>query len=416
MRMDLLRFSTAGSVDDGKSTLIGRLLYDTKTIFEDQLTAVEKASKRRGQETVDLALLTDGLRAEREQGITIDVAYRYFSTPRRKFIIGDTPGHIQYTRNMVTGASTAQLAVILIDARNGVVEQTCRHAFISTLLGIQHLVVAINKMDLVDYSEDVFNRIVEDFEDFASRLETAQIQYIPISALHGDNVVKRSPKMDWYQGPALLYHLETVHVADHNPRDARFPVQWVIRPQTPEHHDFRGYAGKVAGGVFRPGDEVVVLPSGFTSTISGIHVMGEDLSEAFAPMSVVMTLSDDIDVGRGHVICKPQNQPEQSQDIDAMICWFASGSSLHKGQKFVALHNAQEVQAMVTDILYKVDVNTLHRIEGDPELKLNDLGRVKIRTSEPLYIDPYRRNRAMGSMILVDPRTFETVAGAVIRG
>jgi len=416
MAMDLLRFSTAGSVDDGKSTLIGRLLFDTKTIFEDQLEAVQKATLKRGQEGVDLALLTDGLRAEREQGITIDVAYRYFASPRRKFIIADTPGHVQYTRNMVTGASTAQVAVILVDARNGVVEQTCRHAFISTLLGIRNLVVAVNKMDLVDYDEDAFNRIVADFEDFSSRLESAQIQYIPVSALHGDNVVERSANMPWYEGPALLYHLETIHVSADNPVDARFPVQWVIRPQTGEHQDFRGYAGKVTGGAFRPGDEVVVLPSGFTTKVTGLHLMGRDLEEAYSPMSVVMTVADDIDVGRGHLICKPQNQPQQSQDLDAMLCWFSPKSQLDRGQKLILRHTTRDVKAIVQDVLYKVDVNTLHRSEDDATLALNDVGRVQLRTSEPLYIDPYRRNRSTGSFILIDPRTYDTLAAGMLRG
>ena len=416
MAMDLLRFSTAGSVDDGKSTLIGRLLFDTKTIFEDQLEAVQKATLKRGQEGVDLALLTDGLRAEREQGITIDVAYRYFATPRRKFIIADTPGHIQYTRNMVTGASTTQVAVILVDVRNGVVEQTCRHAFISTLLGIKNLVVAVNKMDLVDYDEGAFNRVVADFEDFSSRLESAQIQYIPVSALLGDNVVERSANMPWYEGPALLYHLETIHVASDSPVDARFPVQWVLRPQTEGYEDFRGYAGRVTGGVFRPGDEVVVLPSGFTTKVTGVHTMGRDLEEAYSPMSVVMTLADDIDVGRGSLICKPQNQPQQSQDLDAMVCWFSPTSQLSKGQKLVLRHTTREVKVVVQDVLYKVDVNTLHRSEDDPTLALNDVGRVKLRTSEPLYADPYRRNRSTGSLILVDPRTNDTVAAGMLRG
>ncbi|NJK89689.1 MAG: sulfate adenylyltransferase [Myxococcales bacterium] len=414
--MDLLRFSTAGSVDDGKSTLIGRLLYDTKTIFEDQLAAVQKATLKRGQQGIDLALVTDGLRAEREQGITIDVAYRYFASPRRKFIISDTPGHIQYTRNMVTGASTAHLAVILVDARNGVVEQTCRHAFISSLLGIQNLVVAVNKMDLVDWSEDAFEKVVKDFEDFASRLDIAQIQYIPISALLGDNVVERSSRMNWYEGPALLYHLETVHVAGDNPVDARFPVQAVIRPQQGPFADFRGYAGRVAGGVFRVGDEVVALPSGFTTRVSGLHLMGKDLEEAFAPMSVTMTLADDIDIGRGHILCKPQNQPETTQDLDAMVCWFSSSLAMRGGQRLLLRQTSREVQVVVREVLYKVDVNTLHRVEGETDMGLNDVGRVKLRTSEPLFVDPYRRNRTTGSFILVDPKSFDTVGAGTLRG
>jgi len=317
---------------------------------------------------------------------------------------------------MVTGASTAQVAVILVDARNGVVEQTCRHAFISTLLGIRNLVVAVNKMDLVDYDEDAFNRIVADFEDFSSRLESAQIQYIPVSALHGDNVVERSANMPWYEGPALLYHLETIHVSADNPVDARFPVQWVIRPQTGEHQDFRGYAGKVTGGAFRPGDEVVVLPSGFTTKVTGLHLMGRDLEEAYSPMSVVMTVADDIDVGRGHLICKPQNQPQQSQDLDAMLCWFSPKSQLDRGQKLILRHTTRDVKAIVQDVLYKVDVNTLHRSEDDATLALNDVGRVQLRTSEPLYIDPYRRNRSTGSFILIDPRTYDTLAAGMLRG
>lgn len=414
--MELLRFTTAGSVDDGKSTLIGRLMYDTKTIFEDQLDAVERVSRNRGDGHVDLALLTDGLRAEREQGITIDVAYRYFATPRRKFIIADTPGHIQYTRNMVTGASTAQLAIILVDARKGVIEQTCRHSFIASLLGIQHVVLAVNKMDLVEYQEDVFNRIVRQYKEFASRLDIPEISFIPISALHGDNVVEKSPKMLWYQGSTLLYHLETIYIgADSNLVDSRFPVQTVIRPHSDEYHDFRGYAGRVAGGVFKPGDEVLALPSGFTSRIRRIHLHERELSEAFHPMSVVITLEDEIDVSRGDMLVKPQNQPEVSQDIDCMLCWFSEKKSLTAGGKYLIRHTTQEAKAVVREVQYKVDVNTLHKVEGDPVLNLNEIGRVRIRVSKPLFIDSYQRNRQTGSLILMDPFTFETVAAGMIR-
>ena len=415
--MDLLRFSTAGSVDDGKSTLIGRLLFDSKNLFEDQLQAAERVTKRRGQEGVDLALVTDGLRAEREQGITIDVAYRYFATPRRKFIIADTPGHIQYTRNMVTGASMTSLAVVLVDVRNGVVEQTCRHAFISSLLGIRHLVVAVNKMDLVDHSEEAFRRVEDEMDAFASRLDVAAITYIPISALHGDNVVTRSKHMPWYEGPSMLYHLENVRVgSDLNTTDARFPVQYVIRPQTKEHHDFRGYAGRVSGGVFRPGDRVRVLPSGFESTVESVQSAGRNLEEAFAPLSVVMQLADDIDISRGDLICKPGNQPEPSQDLDVMLCWFSGAKPLKRGAKLVARHTTREVQCLVEELMYTVDVNTLHRNEEVSELRMNDIGRVKVRTSEPLCVDAYRRSRATGSLILVDPFTHETVGAGMVRG
>jgi sulfate adenylyltransferase subunit 1 len=415
--MDLLRFSTAGSVDDGKSTLIGRLLHDTKSLFEDQLAAVERATRRRGQEGADLALLTDGLRAEREQGITIDVAYRYFATPRRKFIIADTPGHVQYTRNMVTGASTSSLAVVLVDVRNGVTEQTCRHAFISSLLGIRNLVVAVNKMDLVDYAESAFERVVEEFEAFASRLDLAQITYIPISALEGDNVVGRSHAMGWYEGATLLYHLETVRVgSDINHVDPRFSVQVVLRPQTTEFHDFRGYAGSVSGGVFRPGDPVVVFPSGFESTIQDIYVGSNRVEEAVAPMSITMTLADDIDISRGDMLCKPGNQPQLVQDLDLMLCWFASDQKLKKGDKYLIRHGSREAQCKVADVAYRVDVNTLHRDESVSELALNDVGRVKLRVSQPLPIDPYRRNRSTGSVVLVDPFGHNTVAGGMVRG
>lgn len=413
--MDLLRFTTAGSVDDGKSTLIGRLLYDSKSIFEDQWDAVETSSKKRGDENVNLALLTDGLKAEREQGITIDVAYRYHATPRRKFIIADTPGHIQYTRNMVTGASTANLAILLVDARNGVVEQTCRHAFIATLLKIQHLVVCVNKMDLVDYDEAAFRKVEADFRSFASRLDVADVRFIPISALLGDNVVDCSENMPWYGGAPLLETLETVYIGDaQNHVDARFPVQWVIRPQSSEHHDFRGYAGRVASGVFKPGDEVTVLPSGFTSRIKAIHTMDGELDEAFAPQSVSMTLYDEIDISRGDMIVKPNNKPKVGQDIEAMICWFSESSSLRVGGRYLLKHTTKEVKAIVRETRYKVNVNTLHKIEGEPEISLNEIGRICLRVSAPLFHDSYKNNRSTGSFILVDPNTNVTVGAGMI--
>ena len=415
MEMDLLRFTTAGSVDDGKSTLIGRLLYDSKSIFEDQLEAMEESSRKRGDEHVNLALLTDGLRAEREQGITIDVAYRYFATPRRKFIIADTPGHIQYTRNMVTGASTASLAIILIDARKGVVEQTCRHAFIANLLRIQHAVVAVNKMDLVDYDEDTYDAIVAAFQDFASRLDNlVAITFIPISALRGDNVVDKSTQMPWYAGPSLLQHLETVYVgSEENHVDARLPVQWVIRPQSDAHHDFRGYAGRVAGGVFKPGDEVLVLPSGFATRVTAIETFDSDLKEAFSPLSVTMTLDDDIDVSRGDMIVKPNNPPRVDQDIEAMVCWF-SERPLRARAKYVLRHTTKEVRAVVREMRYKVDINTLHKVEGESEFRLNEIGRIALRTSAPLFYDRYNRNRTTGSFVLIDEQTNETVAAGMI--
>lgn len=415
LNMDLLRFTTAGSVDDGKSTLIGRLLYDSKNIFEDQLEAVERVSRQRGDEIVNLALLTDGLRAEREQGITIDVAYRYFATPRRKFIIADTPGHIQYTRNMVTGASTANLAIILIDARKGVVEQTCRHAFIANLLRIQHIVLCINKMDLVDYSEERFNEIVAEFKGFSSRLDSiVDLTFIPISALKGDNVVERSDNMPWYKGPPLLYHLETVYVGpDANLVDARFPVQWVIRPHSDEWHDYRGYAGRVVGGVFKPGDEVVVLPSGFSTRIKSIHTMDGDLAEAYYPLSVSMTLEDEIDISRGDMIVKPNNQPKVSQDIDAMICWFST-KPLQGRTKVILRHTTREVQAIIKEVRYKININTLHKIEDDLVFQHNDIGRISLRTSAPLFFDTYRRNRQTGAFVLIDEGTNETVAAGMI--
>ncbi len=414
--MDLLRFTTAGSVDDGKSTLIGRLLYDSKNTFEDQMEAVERSSKQRGDENINLALLTDGLRAEREQGITIDVAYRYFATPKRKFIIADTPGHIQYTRNMVTGASTANLAIILVDARHGVIEQTCRHAFIADLLRIRHVVLAVNKMDLVDYSQEAYDRIVEEFRRFSSRLDNlVDITAIPLSALNGDNVVTKSDKMPWYHGPDLLYHLETVYIgSDHNHVDARFPVQWVIRPHSNEYHDFRGYAGRVAGGVFKPGDEVVVQPSGFSTRIKTIESFEGPMEEAFAPLSTTITLEDEIDISRGDMIVKPNNQPQKSQDIDAMICWFSDELKLNPRGKYILRHTTREVKAVVQEVRYKVNINTLHKIEDDLEFRLNDIGRIALRTSAPLLHDSYRRNRITGSFILIDPQTNATVAAGMI--
>ena len=414
--MDLLRFATAGSVDDGKSTLIGRLLYDSKSIFEDQLLAVEESSRRRGDAVVNLALLTDGLRAEREQGITIDVAYRYFATQRRKFIIADTPGHIQYTRNMVTGASTADLAIILVDARKGVIEQTKRHAFVSNLLRIRHLVLAVNKMDLVDFSEQVFNDIVSSFHDFASRLDdVADITSIPLSALNGDNVVEKSDKMPWYQGSSLLYHLETVYTGGTaNHVDARFPVQWIIRPLSQEHHDFRGYAGRVAGGVFKPGDAVTILPSGFSTRIKKIHQPGgAELAEAFPPQSVVMTLEDEIDISRGDMVVKANNPPRNSQDVEAMVCWFSQKPMEPRG-KYILRHTTREAKAVVQELRYQVDIETLHKKEGVPSLGMNDIGRIALRTANPLFHDSYRRNRLTGSFILVDPGTHETVAAGMV--
>ena len=413
--MDLLRFTTAGSVDDGKSTLIGRLLYDSKNTFEDQMEAVEQSSKQRGDENINLALLTDGLKAEREQGITIDVAYRYFATPKRKFIIADTPGHIQYTRNMVTGASTANLAIILVDARKGVIEQTCRHSFIASLLRIQHIVVCVNKMDLVDYSEEVYDDIVSQYKDFASRLDNVvDISFIPISALKGDNVVDKSEHMDWYQGSSLLYHLETVYVGNQeNHVEARFPVQWVIRPQSDEWHDFRGYAGRIAGGVFKPGDAVTIQPSGFSTKIKAIHADGKELEEAYSPLSVAITLEDEIDISRGDMIVKANNPPTVGQDIEAMICWFSDKPMNPRG-KYIIRHTSREAKAMIKEVKYKVNINTLHKAEDDLEFKLNDIGRITLRTSTPLIYDGYKRNRITGSFILIDAMTNETVAAGMI--
>jgi bifunctional enzyme CysN/CysC len=412
--MDMLRFATAGSVDDGKSTLIGRLLYDSKAIFTDQMEAVEKASAAKGDDYVNLALLTDGLRAEREQGITIDVAYRYFATPKRKFVIADTPGHIQYTRNMVTGASTADLAVVLVDARKGLVEQSRRHAFIATLLRVPHLVLAVNKMDLVDFSQEVFETISDEFSRFATKLDIGDLTMIPISALHGDNIVTRSLNMPWYEGPSLLHHLERVHVSsDRNLVDVRFPVQYVIRPQSVDLPDYRGYAGTVASGVLKPGDEVMVLPSGLTTRIEAIETIDGPLAEAFPPMSVTVRLADDLDVSRGDMICRPHNAPEPRQEIDAMVCWMAPGP-LQKGRKLAIKHTTRAGRAIVKDIHYRLDINSLHRDSGDDGLGLNDIGRVVLRTTTPLLADPYRRNRATGSFILVDEATNVTVGAGMI--
>ncbi len=415
--MEFLRFATAGSVDDGKSTLIGRLLYDTKSIFQDQMESIEATSVQMGNDYTNLALLTDGLRAEREQGITIDVAYRYFATPKRKFIIADTPGHTQYTRNMVTGASTADVALVLVDARHGVVEQSRRHAFLASLLRIPHLVVCVNKMDLIDYDEKAFAAVKEEFRSFAMKLDISDLTFIPVSALHGDNVVERSANMPWYEGSSLLHHLEEVHIAsDRNHIDARFPVQYVIRPQSDEHHDYRGYAGTVAGGVFKPGDEVMVLPSGFTSTVSSIDSFDGPVSEAFGPMAVTIRLADDIDVSRGDMICRPNNQPTSSQDLQAMVCWMSESFSLSPRMKLALKHTTRSSRVMVTDLQYRIDVNTLHREENPESLALNEIGRVSLRSTQPLFFDEYRRNRNTGSFILLDEATNATVAAGIIVG
>ena len=414
---ELLRFATAGSVDDGKSTLIGRLLYDSKAIFEDQLEAVEATSASRGDEYTNLALLTDGLRAEREQGITIDVAYRYFATPKRKFIIADTPGHIQYTRNMVTGCSTADLALVLVDARHGLVEQSRRHAFLASLLRVPHLVLCVNKMDLVDYDQKVFDDICDDFRSFASKLEVNDLTFVPISALNGDNVVHRSENMPWYEGTSLLHHLEHVFIAsDRNLIDARFPVQYVLRPMQNAHHDYRGYAGTVAGGVLKPGDDVIVLPSGFTSTIASIETADGPVDEAFPPMSVSVRLSSEIDISRGDMICRPTNQPDIGQDIDAMVCWMTEASSLTPGTKIGIKHTTRSARALIKNLHYRLDVNTLHRENEINALALNEIGRVSLRTTVPLFFDDYRRNRETGSFILIDEATNATVGAGMILG
>ncbi len=411
---ELCRFTTAGSVDDGKSTLIGRMLYDSKSIFQDQMEQIEASSLRRGESEVNLALLTDGLKSEREQGITIDVAYRYFATPKRKFIIADTPGHIQYTRNMVTGASTANVALVLVDARNGVVEQTRRHAIIASLLQIPHLVVCINKMDLVDYKEEVYEEIKEDFEKFAAKLDVKDVHFIPISALKGDNVVHRSDAMDWYDGSTLMYYLENVHIAsDYNFIDPRFPVQYVVRPNTDEHHDYRGYAGRVAGGIMKKGDEVMILPSGFTSKIKKIDSFDGELEEAFPPMSVTVLLEDNIDISRGDMIVRVNNQPEVTQDMDVMISWFNERPLTPNG-KYTIMHTTQEARCMIKEVKYRLDINTLHRDLENKEIKMNDIGRVTLRITKPLFVDAYRKNRITGSVILVDEGTNETVGAGMI--
>lgn len=414
MNMELLRFTTAGSVDDGKSTLIGRLLYDSKSIFEDQYENIKATSERRGETIVNLALLTDGLRAEREQGITIDVAYRYFSTPKRKFIIADTPGHIQYTRNMVTGASTANLAIILVDARQGIVEQTRRHSIIASLLGIPHIALCINKMDLVDYDQATYNKIVDEYREFATRLKTKDIHFIPISALAGDNVVHRSENMKWYEGVTLMYLLENIHIAsDINHIDMRFPVQYVVRPYSDEFHDYRGYAGRLASGVVRAGDKVVVLPSGFTSKIKSVELDGKQLEEAYAPMSVTIQLEDDIDISRGDMLVREGNTPRQSQDIEAMVCWMGE-KPLQQNGKYALKHTTKDVRAVVKEIKYKLDINSLHRITENPSIGTNDVGRITLRTTAPLCFDAYTKNRDTGSFILIDEATNVTVAACMI--
>lgn len=410
----LLRFTTAGSVDDGKSTLIGRLLYDSKSIFEDQLEAIESTSKQKGHDGVDLALFTDGLRDEREQGITIDVAYRYFTTPKRKFIIADTPGHIQYTRNMITGASTANAALILVDARHGVIEQTKRHSFIASLLQIPHIIVCINKMDLVEYKEETYNDVIRQFEEFSSKLLVKDVRFIPMSALDGDNVVNRSTNMDWYQGAPLLHTLETMHISsDINKVDMRFPVQTVIRPQSEEHRDYRGYAGRLASGILRPGDEVTVMPSGFTSKVKTVELANQALEEAFAPMSVTVELEDDIDISRGDMIVRSNNKPEASQDIEIMLCWL-NNTPMQPGTKYSVRHTSNEQKAMIKEILYKIDINTLDRNTDDKSIAMNEIAKVRLRTTKPLMTDPYRENRTTGSLILVNESTNETVAAGMI--
>lgn len=412
--MELLRFTTAGSVDDGKSTLIGRLLFDSKAIFQDQLELLEETSKQRGEDDINLALLTDGLRSEREQGITIDVAYRYFATPKRKFIIADTPGHIQYTRNMVTGASTANLAILLIDVRHGVIEQTKRHAFIASLLQIPHVAVCVNKMDLVDYSEDDFNSIKKEFENFSSKLEIKDVHFIPISALKGDNVVDRSKNMQWFEGSTLMHLLENVHIgSDENHIDCRFPVQYVIRPQSKEYPDYRGYAGRIAGGVFKAGDKIKILPSGIDSTIKSIDTYNGKIEEAFAPMSVCITLEDDIDISRGDMLVREHNQPKIGQEMDLMICWMNSKKLIVRG-KYTIKHTSQTARCIIKEVRYKMDINTLHRIEDENEIGLNDIARIAIKTTKPLFFDKYSRNRNTGSVIIIDEATNETVGAGMI--
>ena len=415
MNSELLRFTTAGSVDDGKSTLIGRLLYDSKSIFQDQYDQLKAISDRKGEKEVNLALLTDGLKSEREQGITIDVAYRYFSTPKRKFIIADTPGHIQYTRNMVTGASTANVALILIDARHGVVEQTKRHAIIASLLQIPHLVVCINKMDLVDYDQAVFDEIQNDFEKFTAKLDVIDVHFVPISALIGDNVVNRSVKTPWYDGPTLMYYLENVHIAsDQNFIDARFPVQYVIRPNNDDFHDYRGYAGRVAGGVMKKGDQVMLLPSGFTSKIMQINGPDGEQVAAFPPESVTVLIEDKLDLSRGDMIVRTNNKPDITQDVELMVVWFDQCKSLQLNGKYALMHTSQQARCVVKEIRYKLDINSLHRDQEDLEIKMNDVCRIVIRTTKPLFVDSYRKNRITGSLILIDEATNSTVAACMV--
>lgn len=412
--MELLRFTTAGSVDDGKSTLIGRLLYDSKSIFEDQLEAVKRASIRRGNEHVDLALLTDGLRAEREQGITIDVAYRYFATPKRKFIIADTPGHIQYTRNMVTGASTANAAIILIDARNGVTEQTCRHSYIASLLRIPHVIVCVNKMDLVDYSHEAFSAIQKEYAAFAEKLDIRDVCYVPISALHGDNVVDASSKMPWYSGGTLRQVLENLEIGnDHNLTDPRFPVQYVIRPMSDEFHDYRGYAGRIAGGVFKPGEEVIVLPSMLKSRIKSIDIYKEQAEIAYPPMSVTISLDDDIDISRGDMLVKAGNMPQVTQDIDIMVCWM-NEKPMQVNGKYAVKHTTRDVRCIIKEVKYKVNVNNLEKIEDDLNVGLNDIACVSIRTTKPLFVDSYKSNRRTGALIIIDEATNNTIGVGMV--
>lgn len=411
---EILRLSTAGSVDDGKSTLIGRLLYDSKSVFTDQLEAINISSKNKGFDYLDLSLLTDGLKSEREQGITIDVAYRYFETKKRKFIIADSPGHIEYTRNMVTGSSTSNLALILIDARNGILEQTFRHSFIASLLGIKHFVICINKMDLVNYDEIIFNKIVKEFKSFASKLNITDIRFIPISALDGDNVVIKSDNFPWYEGNTLFYELENVHIAsDHNLIDCRFPVQNVIRPHRKGFEDFRGYSGLIEGGVFKTGDNVKILPSGFTSTIESIMIGEQYLNEAFPPMSVTMTLKDDLGISRGDMIVRPNNLPNITQEFDVLLTWMVK-APLIAGKKIIIKHTTRESLALVKEIYYELDINTLHRdIEVD-QLKLNSIGKIKIQSASPIFADDYKINRKTGSLILIDSNTFETLGAGLI--
>ena len=412
--VQILRFTTAGSVDDGKSTLIGRLLLDSKSLYKDQLQSIEETSKKRGFDYIDLSLFTDGLKSEREQGITIDVAYRYFSTPKRKFIIADTPGHIQYTRNMITGASTANLAVILIDARKGILEQTKRHSFIASLLKIPHVIVCVNKMDLVDYSEDIYNSVVEDYQKFSSKLDVQDVRFIPISALEGDNVVNTSNKMPWYSGGSLMYNLENIYISsDVNHIDARLPIQYVIRPQKHEYRDYRGYSGRIEGGAFRKGDEITVLPSGFTSFVKTVELNGESIEEAYSPMSVTVTLKDDLDISRGDMIVKKNNIPIISQDLDLMICWMSDVNLLNK-KKVIIKHTTNECIGIISELNYKLDVNTLHSVKDIEYFKLNDIGRIRFRASKSLFFDSYKKNRQTGSVILIDPITNATIAAGMI--